>query len=167
MTTDPILSAPRSVQELHRDMPIQRATWKVQRIGWWVLVLMVLTGLAGLFGEGPIARTTARSANAAVQYDRVVRRGADSLIRFDVQARRDTVTLTLPSAYLDAVELEALQPEPVAGYGGQETYTFVFAARDRQARILLKVRPRHVGPLDFAPRLDGQLVPTHSPFALP
>src|SRR5690606_40049077 len=46
MSTEPFLDAPRSVQELHRQMDVQTTTWRIQRIGWWVLLLFSLAGAA-------------------------------------------------------------------------------------------------------------------------
>lgn len=167
MATDPLLAAPRSVQELHRQMHIQRATWRVQRIGWWLLLLLALAGLAGLLGNGPLAETVARSPNADVHYDLLVRRGSDALIRFDLRDQRSLTTLTLPSRYIEAVEITKMQPEPMTAFGEPDTYTFIFAAPNADARLLMTIRPRRVGVLEFLPRINGQPLPTRLPLALP
>lgn len=36
------------------DMRMQQRVWRFERVGWYALVLVVLLGLAGLFGNGPL-----------------------------------------------------------------------------------------------------------------
>lgn len=168
MTTDPILDAPRDIQELHRYKHIQQATWRAQRVGWWVLVLITLAGLAGLFGNGPLAKTSTRLGPIEAQYEFILRREADAVITFDTPAPASgRASLTLPASYLDAVKISSIQPEPLAAYASKDGQTFIFAAPEARTRIRLTIRPRHIGWLDFAPQINGHPLPPRSPLVLP
>ena len=167
MANDPILDAPRTVQDLHQQMNIQRETWRIQRVGWWILLLISIAGLVGFLGDGPVAMTTARSGDAAVQYDLVTRRDGDAHVRFEIPSRRGRAVLTLPSGYMEEVEIISLQPEPIVAFSGPDAHTFVFLAPHGRAQVALKVRPRKVGVLEFDPRVNGQALPTHHPLVLP
>lgn len=167
MAKDPILDAPRTVQELHRQMDIQRATWRVQRVGWWVLALLSIAGLAGVFGDGPVATTTARSGEASAQYDLIMRRDSDVHLQFEIPSQRGRAVLTLPSGYMAQVEIAGLQPEPIVTFSNPEAHTFVFSAPFGRALVAMKVRPRKSGSLAFDPRLNGQALPTYHPLVLP
>ena len=44
--------------EIEQDHDFQRRSWRLQRAGWIVLSLVLLAGLLGLFGSGPLAHAT-------------------------------------------------------------------------------------------------------------
>ena len=95
------------------DMTYQRRNWRVQRIGWAGMALVLLLGLAGLLGDGPIAHAMARAGGLEVRYDRIVRLEApaawDLVIPPDADGR---VRLTLDQALLARIRVEALSPAP-------------------------------------------------------
>lgn len=37
---------------IHEDMTYQLKVWRFERVGWYVLVLVVLMGLMGVFSRG-------------------------------------------------------------------------------------------------------------------
>ena len=50
--------------QLEQDLVLQQRTWRVQRIGWVVLALIVLCGTLGLFGGiGPLNSTSTQAAD--------------------------------------------------------------------------------------------------------
>jgi hypothetical protein len=62
--------------ELNQDLRFQRRMWAVQRIGWAVMALVVLAGLLGLFGPGPLSSATAGKEEGPLLvegYERFVR----------------------------------------------------------------------------------------------
>lgn len=167
MATDPILDSPRRIQELHQQMDVQRATWRVQRVGWWIMLLFCVCGFLGLLGSGPLVSVTARSGEAVTTYDLVVRRGGDATVSFEIPSKGGRATLTLPSSYMEVARLQNIQPTPIVAFSGPEAHTFVFAAPHNRATVSMTVRPRQIGPLEFAPRVNGQALPTHYPLVLP
>ena len=167
MTTDPILEAPRTIAELRRLEPIQRTTWRVQRVGWWVLLTVTIAGTLGLLGGGPLSRTETRQGGATVRYDAVLRRQADTDIVFDIPSSAGRARLTLPARYMDAVEIADIQPAPLAAYATQRGQTFLFLAPRAHARIRLTVRASSIGWLDFPPVVNAPVLPTHPPLVLP
>ncbi|HLU91962.1 MAG TPA: hypothetical protein VKZ46_05190 [Pedomonas sp.] len=179
MSTEPFLDAPRSVQELHRQMDVQTTTWRIQRIGWWVLLLFSLAGAAGVLGGGPLAETTARTGartgahtdaqagGAQLRYERVLRRGGTSWLHFDMAARGGQAMISLPPEYTQAVEITDLQPEPAESFTGPEGLVFVFAAPHERAQVRMKIRPRRAGLLNFAPIVNGEPLNARHPLVLP
>ena len=51
MADDELVSRQQPVQE---DMTMQQRVWRFERVGWYLLVVIVLLGLAGVFGNGPL-----------------------------------------------------------------------------------------------------------------
>ena len=167
MNHDPILASPRNVQELHRQMDIQRTTWRVQRIGWWVLLLFSLAGVIGLLGQGPLAKVTDRTGDAEVNYELVLRGEGDSIVRYDLPSRDGRAVIALPARYMEAAEISAIQPETVAAFTGPDSQFFVFAAPYARAQVSMKIRARRIGWLDFTPHVNGRPLTTRHPLVLP
>ena len=49
--------------QIEEDMRFQRRMWVAQRVGWSVISLVLLVGLLGGFGDGPLARRTLTTAD--------------------------------------------------------------------------------------------------------
>jgi hypothetical protein len=87
--------------------------WKVQRAGWLLMTLVVLLGLAGLFGQGPLTRREAAGQGLTLRYHRVVRLEATQSLEFGLGARQaGAVALELDSGFLSRTEIERIIPEP-------------------------------------------------------
>jgi hypothetical protein len=141
------------------DERFQRREWKIQRVAWVVLGLVLLGGLLGAFGGGVAAHATASSAGvpAVLDYDRLVRFSAPTELRvvLDPTAiRPDGVAhLWLPHRYLRHVEVDRVTPEPQRVIGGASGVIYEFVLTPGQAGIIsVVVRPTRAGVL------AGQLV---------
>lgn len=104
--------------EIDEDMDFQRASWKVQRAGWVLMLLFIITGLLGLFGNGPIssARAGDEGSTLLVEYDRFLRVHAPTAAMFrignDAALPDSTVRLWVDRSWVSAFELRAITPEP-------------------------------------------------------
>lgn len=56
--------------------------WRWQRVGWILLGGLVVAGLAGLLGDGPLSSTSSSSIDGAVQasFDRFLHRSAPTVV---------------------------------------------------------------------------------------
>ena len=90
-----------------------RRNWQVQRVGWVLMALVVLLGLAGLFGRGPLTRRDASAPGLALQYQRVLRLEATESLEFTLEARREgEAGLELDSGFVNRTQIERIIPEP-------------------------------------------------------
>jgi hypothetical protein len=90
-----------------------RRNWQVQRAGWLLMALVVLLGLAGGFGHGPLNRRDASSPGLALQYQRVLRLEATESLEFRLEAQpAGEAGLELDSGFVRRVEIERIIPEP-------------------------------------------------------
>lgn len=53
--------------ELTEDFTFEQREWKVQRIAWLIMALLVLLGLLGLFGAGPMSSRNLISSDGLEQ----------------------------------------------------------------------------------------------------
>lgn len=142
------MSEPKRVGsiEVDQDLDHVRSLWRVQRIGWVIMLLLVIGGLLGLFGNGPLAESQAQADGLTLDYDRFARHGAMSELRAEVgpQAiRGDTLKLWMTRGYLDGVALETVVPEPesVETRGDLVLFTFATADRSQPTHVTFNVRP--------------------------
>lgn len=90
-----------------------RRNWQVQRAGWLLMTLVVLLGLAGLFGQGRLSRGEAAGQGLTLRYQRVVRLLASQSLEFALDARQSgEVALELDSGFVSRTEIERIIPEP-------------------------------------------------------
>jgi len=133
--------------EIHQDLPFERRNWRAQRIGWAVIGLFVLAGLAGLFGRGPLASATRTSQRGAlrVDYERFTRHGSPAELRVTVAPQAleaATVRILVSLSYLQGLQVEGVEPPPesVLISGDYLVYSFDVEA-GQPARILFRVIP--------------------------
>lgn len=97
-------------------MPLQTKMWAVERVGWYVLCLLILLSLAGLFGTGPLSTTnnTSASGTLSAQYEVFERNGASSEMIINAKADKEgKVLLAVEGDLLKAFTIEGIQPEPI------------------------------------------------------
>lgn len=116
--------------EVAEDPAFQHRSWRIQRIGWLVMALLVLGALGGVFGAGPLSRATEESAELSVEYPRFARLQAPVrlTLRFPAQAARNgEVRLWLERRYVEKAKLERVVPQPREVEASPERLTYVFA----------------------------------------
>lgn len=140
--------------ELAQDLAFQRQQWRVQRIAWAGMAVLVLAALLGLFGRGPLSRTSASTAGVplTIDYDRFVRAGdrTDLVLHLGPgSADGPRLRCWLASDYLDRLQLEQITPRPEAIEVGPSRHVFVFLRTDgeEQARVVFHFQPTRMGPL--------------------
>lgn len=149
MGEDELASRHHPVEE---DMPMQRRVWRFERVGWYVLLLIVLLGLAGLFGNGPLSDATARSADGRVEveYQRMSRSGIRYDLRIHVQGTAgEPLAVLLDGSLVREASIETLQPEPLTSLShGEGLLLNLGTPADGSATLYLTLRSAHVGALE-------------------
>lgn len=138
--------------EIYQDLAFEeRAAWW-QRAGWLVLTLVLLAGLLGLFGDGPLSRAGAGAPDGPlrVEYDRFGRLLGETELRVQLgagTARDGTVRLWLERDYLDRMRPRRIAPEPEGVEAGPDRliYTFRVADAGAPAQIIFTLEPAALG----------------------
>ena len=134
--------------DLDQDAGAVRRAWRFERVGWVVIVLAIAAGLAGALGDGPLSSTTVVSADGrvGVRFERVVRYNAPSTL--EVRLAPDgvgdtTVIVSLDMAYLRAVEVMRVTPEPVRvrAWSDRIEYQFLRSDPARSMMITFAIQP--------------------------
>ena len=145
--------------EINEDLQFQRRDWFLQRVGWCVLGLLLLAGLAGLLGPGPLSRTTRTDGRGLeVRYERFVRDNAQTDLSFRVAPQAlgsDQARLLIHRDYLAANRLQRIDPEPRSTRSLGEYVEFSFDAQASEPlAIRLTLEPDEFGTHSGSVRLN-------------
>jgi hypothetical protein len=120
--------------ELDHDPGFQKWEWRLQRVGWVLLLAIVVIALTGALGDGPLAHKQARSADGSldVSYERVARKRARETITVACGVRDDSVRLWISRDAARMLDLKRIEPEPSSVEGDHERLIYSFSGlRDR------------------------------------
>jgi hypothetical protein len=129
------------------ELEYHRREWAVQRIGWILMAIVLAAAVAGVFGGGPLSRTSAPAGAHRVEYERFARYGARTEIVVNVakeSADGQAATVAIGHSFLDDYRVEAVTPEPRATMDAGEHVSFTFDATSG-ARIIFRLEPDAMG----------------------
>lgn len=133
-------------------MPHHRAAWRVERIAWALGAIALIAAMLGLFGYGPMSRTTVGNPDALqVEYDRFQRSSAptDYAVTANASlAREGELRIRFDQSLIDHVEFDDIVPDPEhvrAGNGYTEFVFDVAPGSEAHARIAFRFRPTTFG----------------------
>lgn len=149
MPKRPTGSAKKTSGDAEDDLSYQRASWRVQRIGWVLMGLFIVLGLLGAFGDGPLSRVRAgRPGGLELAYSRVWRLGTESSIELRVAPDSGHVVLWVGRALLDGAEIRYRSPEPVRTQTDAGGQLLEFQAGNSGPVVIrLGAVPTRLGPL--------------------
>lgn len=140
--------APPLVSGLQIDeaLDFQKRFHVVQRVTWWVLALVPVAAVLGLFGGGLLSERTAGgdAAGVTVRYDRFARITADTQFELQLTRADGPTTVTISRALLDLYRIGEIRPEPERVVTRADSIDYVFAA-SANGTVLLAVKPDSVG----------------------
>ncbi len=149
--------------EITEDMRLQRRTWRVERLGWVGMLLLVNAALLGLFSIGPLSTRTVESADGAIRvhYDRFLRNGAGTTIRVELIAPFPLVDLPVRISrdLVARLKIEGVQPQPHAAESGPGGVTWHLRNAGANADVHVWAIPETIGPLNREISIGERRVP--------
>lgn len=101
--------------QLDIDAGFRRREWRLERVGWVLLALVLFASLAGAGGAGVVSWSQVQSPRGllTVEYERVEHRQADATVTVRLRvAESGQVALRVGGAWFAAVDLRGVVPEP-------------------------------------------------------
>ncbi|MGQ7958087.1 hypothetical protein ACUTAF_10320 [Pseudomonas sp. SP16.1] len=132
-------------------MPLQLWVWRIERAGWYALLLLVMLALLGLFSKGPLsdATVTGSLGHLQVDYQRFARGGATSQLVLTLRETATQAQIFISSELLEGYTIESIQPAPLAGSNGEQGgLRLAVATEQGAARLSLILRAEGVGRFD-------------------
>jgi hypothetical protein len=98
-------------------MTFQKREWRSQRIAWVLWAGLVIAGLAGLVGSGPLSSQEISSSDGrlTVTYNRFVHYHHSTTLEVQMQPENETddqLRLQISQSLLDRMEIQRIEPEP-------------------------------------------------------
>lgn len=143
--------------DVHEDVAFERRQWRVQRVSWIVIALLLLLGLLGVFGNGPLSDAVAADGALHVSYERFVHAQAPTTLHIRVSAPgASPVRLAIDHRYLDALSVEHIRPEPLRVESSGDDDLFEFAGPSAgDLQVSLDGTPQRPGLPVAVVRLQG------------
>jgi hypothetical protein len=171
-STDPEVRRPGTL-EIEKDPALQARFWRIQRIGWVVIAVLIVAAMGGMFAGGPLSWAAASDPGnrLRVEYERFMRQDASYRLRVLIAPHTGRVVdLHIGSAFLDAVRIEDIAPQPrshaVAGDG--HVLRFRTAGEEAEpAAVTLTVQPERVGIVSGAIGIAGEPPAQFTQFVYP
>jgi hypothetical protein len=151
------MPTPKRSLEIHEDLAFDRRQWRVQRVSWAVLAVLLLLGLLGVFGNGPLSDAVASDGALHVTYERFAHAQAPTTVNIRVSAPgTNPVRLAIDHRYLDALSIEHIRPPPLRAESRGDDDIFEFAAPSAgDLQVSLDGTPQEPGLPIAVIRLDG------------
>ena len=105
------------VEVIKHPIPIDEALdlhkkgWVIQRVGWVLIFLFMLSALLGLFGEGPLSSKTVTADNIKISYDRFGRFEHETVLKLE-SSGKDIGSVSLSEEYIRNFKVTKIVPEP-------------------------------------------------------
>ncbi|WP_435036653.1 hypothetical protein [Pseudomonas neuropathica] len=134
---------------IHEDMAYQLKVWRFERVGWYVLVLVVVMALAGVFSRGWLSSREVRSEDGQlrVAYEMFHRNGSTNAMKITLNSTPNAaVELQLAGEMLDGFSIETLQPQPLRSRSSaQGIKLWLQTDRDGRATLYMTLRGDGLG----------------------
>lgn len=157
--------------ELDDDPAYQRSEWRVQRVIWAVMALVLLLVALGFTGHGVMSTRHERSARGdlELEYEAFARHQAPTDLTVRVAPGADaSVRIRLGRELVDNVDIQRIDPEPERVEAASQHYTFVLPrAPGHGIAARFHYRPTAIGPIEIDAALDGGSAITVTQFLYP
>ncbi|MBD1552691.1 hypothetical protein [Pseudomonas typographi] len=136
-------------EPVEEDIALQLRTWRFERIGLAVLLLLILLALLGLFSKGPLSNANASSSDGqlSVEYQRFSRNDTEEQLHITLRAAPgQQLAVVLDPALLQAANIEAMHPLPGPSRSqGQGLSIPMLADPQGVAALYLTLRTQGIG----------------------
>lgn len=134
---------------VRENMAYQLRIWRFERCGWYVLVLLVVLGLLGMFSRGVISSREVRSddGHLRAEYEMFHRNGSTNAMKISLSGKPDaTLEVDIGGELLEGFSVETLQPQPLRSRNsGQGMRLWLQADGQGQATLYLTLRGDGLG----------------------
>ncbi|MEQ4529980.1 MAG: hypothetical protein ABN478_01590 [Mixta sp.] len=139
---------------VQEHMRWQRIEWRIQRLGYVVLLAIVISGACGLFSKGFLSDREVVSSNGTlrVEYERFGRQQSDMAMTLRLQPQRGLYRVTLSGDGVDNFQFQSMQPQPLRAESRDRTLTLWYQTQslNHGASIWLGGQPQSPGKYSFA-----------------
>lgn len=150
--------------DISEDYSFEQRVWKIQRIGWVIMVVAIVFGLLGLLGgPGPLSIATIGSdaSPLQVQFLRFLHelQPTNLVITVNPPDNAESIELFIDLDYLEHMEIMTIVPEPdtVTAASDRIIYEFPLQTPGESTTITFRLNPERFGFFNARVGLQGGL----------
>lgn len=123
------------------ELDFHRKEWTIERVGWFLIALLVVAGLLGLLGRsGPLADAQVRTADGRVwlEYNRLTHRDTSARLHYTVDpalVQNGAVQVWLGGDFFHEAQVEQVSPTPASMVTEGDTVVLTFEVRSPTAPL--------------------------------
>lgn len=141
--------------EIEEHLPMHERGWKVQAVGMYLILALVLTAAAGLYGDGLVSKKRVSENFATVEYQRFYRFQArmELKIELKIPGGANEAIVRFPGKYLESFQVDSVLPEPEKNVITGEQVEYHFNGTGNAA-ITFYLIPQRIGAVDGSIEVD-------------
>lgn len=132
--------------QIEENMPFQERTWKIERVAWVLMALIILASVLGLISEGPIGKTRLGDPSSLqIELHRFIH--IDTPTRIHIRLVADgPYSVQFPYSYLSRAQVAKVVPEPDRVESSDGVVTYFFSGPQGRVDVHLDLQFRSRGP---------------------
>ncbi|BDP42249.1 hypothetical protein DAETH_22180 [Deinococcus aetherius] len=133
---------------IEQEFDFQRREWRVERIGWGVIWLLLALALAGLFGGGPLSRTSVSSGDLTLDFPRFERETRPTELEVSLPLSPDGQgQVWIANDTLERLQVQEITPPPMRIQNGPKRTEYLFRGEGDELRVTFDVEFQRAGVL--------------------
>lgn len=137
---------PMTKAQIEPDFDFQQREWRVERIGWGVIGLLLALALVGLFGGGPLSRSTLSSGGLSLDVPRFERGTRPTNLTVELPLNtQGTGRLWIANDTLRALQVQDIAPPPMRIQNGPDRTEYLFRGQGDALEVKLGVKFQEAG----------------------
>src|SRR5688500_14447045 len=98
--------------EIEEDLNLHIKGWILQRAGWGFMLLILISAVLGLFGNGILSENVIIKEGSSVLFERFTRRNNEAEMEIISQHSSGIIEVCLSPRFTESFKVENIIPEP-------------------------------------------------------
>jgi len=129
--------------QIAEEVSHTQRSWKLQKVAWVILFILVAITCTGLFGDGALSFNAIYKQGVSIQYDRFFRYQAEKSIRIS-SAKTDIAKVAIAQSLTNYFKVTQVVPEPSRSYIEDNKRVYEFEASKNKI-VLFYLTPMEPG----------------------
>ncbi|MBS7563650.1 hypothetical protein KHS38_04465 [Mucilaginibacter sp. Bleaf8] len=128
--------------EIDEEVKFTQTSWRLQKVAWVAMFVLIAIVCTGLFGDGMLSDTTGNKQNVNIKYERYLRYQAEKMVL--ISAKENIHTITISQSLVDNFKITEFVPQPESSYVQDGHRVYVYKP-EKNLRVLLYIIPMKAG----------------------
>lgn len=150
--------------KIDEQLALQEKGWIIQRIGWLIIIAIMIAGGLGLFGSGWLSKKTSSSGNIKAEFERFYR--YETEMKVLVESGEHISSISFPQQYLKDFRIIHFVPDPANNNTTGNEVKYNFLPHENKI-VTVYLVPKHYGSLSGAMKVNERTIINLNHFIFP